>query len=544
MESAEKTVYRITDGYVTIAGIGKIAVTSFMLILEHNGIPVLRLNIVPRLYIPAKPSKDGHADVTSLDDFVEAYNQLTACADDANKRVSSFYFKAVSTSGDTQVLDLKGWLLTSVGYPSLSASGTFQLSLELCHPAKLINECAISFFGMEDHSVGNQGDSIDAGTIYEGINQVLELYHTSASVATGEESSDAYALMLARFSQAKDAFKKYMTWSGAVGWPYGPLPELKSVIPRALWDYVWGLNSITLWDWLSNRIVSDWFLSIRPTYWQDALTMEPSEPWRESRLEISSDDISDIALPAANPQNLSGAVARSLSPISSTFTAFANSLAYKKGSTGGGAHVEKLSVGGALLQFEPPAWYFRCLTLASLAAPGSTPGGTNNSSTPLNAMSSTASSSEISTDWTPFLGIHTRAFAKEYFVQSYKRFFEATITTRLILRYRGGYTHAGYVQSVTTPSGGILLKYFATRVIHAVDCISKQAYTQITGTYLRTKASPILEAIPGGTVGNSLYAETKGGKAAAGSGSRKPQNYAGGTVMGPNGPVAVGDQGS
>ena len=537
--SAEKLVYKVADGYVTVQGVGKIAVSSFMLIIQHNGIPTLRLNIVPRLYMPAKPSQDGYANIASLTDFIQAYDRLSQAAEDADKRVSSFYFKAISTGGDTQTLDLKDWLLTSVGYGGLSASGAMQLSLELCHPIKKINECAINFFGMVSQSTEYTADKLEGlANLHAGLVKVLELYHASAVRANNARNANAYTLMLARFVAAKDAFNKHLAWEGSVGWPWALFSQIKTAIPKALWAYVWSISSTTLWDWLTGMILSDWFVSIRPTYWKDALTLEPSEPWRESRLSISSDDISDISLPPADPQNLSGAVARASNNLCSVYSSWNNPSVYADGTSGGACWVEPLSVGGALLPFELPGWYYNALHIF-----GAEQAGSFQSNTPANANTASATTAGVSATLLSFLPANLQSFAQEYFVQSYRRGFEISVTTRLLIQYGGARPHAGYVHSLVTPDGGTLLSYFATRVIHVVDCVAKQAYTQITGAYIRRASGPTLKAIPGGQVGNTLYGPSgPGGGAVATASARAAahQNTVSATVMGPNGPVTIG----
>ena len=514
LSETEKLVYQITDGYVKIASVGKMPVSAFSLMLTHNGIPALRINTVPKEYKTDKPSQDGEADVASLDEFVNWYNKLAEASEDTSKRVSDFYFQAVSSGGDTQELDLKGWLLTAVGYGGLSASGAMQLSLELVHPAKKINECAVNFFGLIDNSDAFLPFNISGTDVYAGMVKTLELYSKSSTAFSSAISDPEYKIMQQKFENAREAFGQHIKWNDAKhGWPDDSLSEISEYIPYALWDYVWSIHSATLWDGFVHHIVDDWHVSIRPTYWETALTMEPYAPWAAAELSISSNDISDLTLPPADPQNVSGAITLASAPELGSFTAFVNPQAAALGESDAAIWLEADTIGGAIVSFTPPPWYFRALTYSGQAANGGALGSNtdNNSNMPMSATGSVADLTNISPDVLLYIQNHLKAFARENFVESFRRMFEVSVMTRLMITYGDDedHVHPGIVHDIKTESGRTLLTYFATRVIHTVDCVNKQAYTQITGSYLRREGGPTnITAIPGGSVDNILYGGT------------------------------------
>lgn len=533
---AEQYVYRVVDGYMTNTNLGiKLPISAFTLILAHNGIPVIRLNTVPKAYIDDVPSQTGDANVADLYDFIDWYDKLSEASEHRIRRMSNFYFRAESTGGDVQELNLEGWLMTAVGYGGLSASGAMQLSIELCHPAKEMNECSVNFLGLIENSGEMNPSTIRGESLFMGIVSTLALYAKSASNHNSSISFTEYGIMKEKFDIARTAFSEHLRWdvAGTGTWPSTPMPELANFIAPTLWDYVWSINSNTLWDWFMNRIAVDWFVGIRPTYWETTLAMAPNEPWALPSVDIQSDDVADITLPAAEPQNISGALALASHPILSSFTGFVNPEIFNNGTSDGAVWIESNEYAGAILPFQPPQWYFKAILLSQVYSKASSAASAdgNNSNMAMNSTNSSASLQRINQRLFYALQTQLKAFAQEYFVESYRRMFEVSVVTRLMIQNTAReYIHPGLVQKITVApaeAGGdrrTLLTYFATRVIHTVDCVTKQAYTQITGAYVRRASGPQLKAIPGGSARNILYTGVPGGGGGVGIGG------AGGTL--------------
>lgn len=516
MSETKAVVYKVDSGTVTVGG-EQIPVASFALYLSHNGIPMLRVVADP---IHKVGDKSEPATKATLDLFVTRWKTLQKAAERRDsQREATFDFKMTSDAGDVQSLKLEKWILTGAGFAGLSASGSLQLELDIQHPIRTIAESTINLFGFASYlslDISQLKESKPAN-LFKGLQQTLKMYSDAAKKKIqGLASDPQYAIVAQRFSEMVTAFPQYLKWSGQGSWPDVPFAAVgwDKYTACALWDYVFGVENVTLWDWLSHTICSEWSCSIIPDYWEKQLPLCPYKPWAEPEVTVTDLDLADITLPPCDPTPCWGAYTLTAPLNAEAYTSFQFNDVTKTVACGVAVWTEATAVPGALKMFNIPAW----ATMLGRFAAGER-GGTSETQqrgaralTEYNAFQANEGLGTPNVAEMKALIKALKSFAKQYFTEEYHRMYQVSLSCRCMLSTPGSSlpekrVTAGHVYKLTAGGGSPVLRFFATHVVHVVDCVRKIASTQIVGNYLSEYGGPNLEAIKNGIAKNYLYEE-------------------------------------
>jgi hypothetical protein len=512
----EKYAYGVIGGYVTISGTNH-PVSSFTLILTHNGIPELRLTIDPVHTGMGNVASDPTGDATPavLSNLITKYDELQQLVSQQSGREVSFKFKMVSADGDTQELVLRNWLLVAVGYGGISASGAVQMSLNIQHPVRKLSEGNIHLFANHADKAWGTELLANSSDVLDGIKRTLTAYANITPVA---DTPQFFTELRERTNDLVAALTAHTQWEGH-GWPDAPFNELKTYVPHALQAYITNIQGRTPWSWLMQDVLSDWYLSMRNTYWQSKLTFGPYAPWEKPSMSITDADVSDFTLPASDPRPLAGVVNLTDSALLSAYTVMAWRPGMSQVCSDGQAHTEP-NLPGAIDHLRLPEWVPALMQLYRNANGGNAlPGARTN--TVLNAPGSYGTLGPVPASMLTEVRTAMKVFCKQMFCHNYRQMTQVQLQCRLMLRSSGGidgkYITPGYVCSFDADpeaaaeaglydgaQSGTLFKFFVTQVVHTVDCNNATASTDVYGQYLRRDAGPQLGAIPG-TAPNYLY---------------------------------------
>ena len=520
--TAEDFLYNVEVCHIMIDG-RTFPVSGFTLTLAHNGIPALRVTIDP-MHEHGDPPEPAVKAAVAL--FVTRYNELQAITEDEDRRKTNFTFSARNQIGDEQSLYLTDWLLVGAGFGGVSASGALQLSLEVAHPLHGINESTVNFMGFKDTKP--EGTStIGANDLYDGIREALEYYKLVADNAVVRELRDNtdFRFMRERFDKMLQRYKDHLQWSNssAKGWPDKPFESttLMPYVKFGIWQYVWGVDNTTLWDWLVHTICGQYCVGIRPNYWDTKLELAPFEPWAEPIVTLFDTDIADFSLPPADPLPVCGVYSFLAADQISAYTVMQDKTALGKLLADAALWVED-ALPGAIRPFQAPSWAAALLHRAGAENGQQSFPDNPRFDLPANALTSYTGIGATSTKSLEELRSATTLFCQEAFAEEFRRMFQIAVTCRLLLNTKSspldganGRVTPGYVfqlrsgtpdsSEVGTGGGPALLKFFATQIVHTVDCTSKTARTEIIGSYLRRSDGPNLRAITAGVAHNVLY---------------------------------------
>jgi hypothetical protein len=324
-------IFTVEESEFTIDG-EKYDVSQVHLSSALNGIPVCSVG----MYLGGSNS-DNSTNVIplSLAELQDKYKKLQEKA----IKLASCNFKIILVSSDLDSdfntsLDLKNWLLISVGMTPISTTAGFNINCTIVHPAYRLSLFlgTISIgTGMLDFNdkVEDVADPIKASelaldTCIEANEDQPEQYMpdindiTKASLKTLDEIESQIKESL---NTVKENIKLLLKWdtsytdaqSSILG--EAQLPAFTDGIKYALlttWTY--SLFNQSYWDVLVGIISPEFGLEVIPTYDQETLSVGPAFPWKDtdqSHIDLPESMCENISFPGKDPDPLFGYIAQS-----------------------------------------------------------------------------------------------------------------------------------------------------------------------------------------------------------------------------------------
>jgi hypothetical protein len=397
------------------------------------------------------------------------------------------------------------------------------MQVQIAHPLHKVIETTVNFFGAASEEKTDPAELEGAGNVLEGIDLAMEMYHEYMSFAVGPLSDDEeFQIMLEKYAEARTAITEHLNWVGdGEGWPTVPFGDLGDEVPFSMWSYVNGIGASNFWSWLSGTICNEFHLSIKPTYWDTQLELGPVKFWSEPEIELLDIVVMDFALPPTDPSPIRGVYTMFDAPEEAMGTVLNGADGMKEVMADAAIYTES-ELPGAIVAAQVPAWADMILSHRS--------GRYSNSTTPgamgmdMTTLGNAGSSDEGLGD-TPVGDVQEykdalKELCKQQFTEMYRQGMEVSLRCSLILQTEGSSLEDNNVTAGTTVrvkpdatfweqffgGGGPLLDFYATEVVHRVDCQAPAAYTTIRGSFMRESGGPAnVEAITSGVAPNYLY---------------------------------------
>lgn len=323
-------IFTVKESEFTIDG-EKYDVSFVNLSAVLNGIPVCIIG----MYLGGSNS-DNSTNVIPLS-LAELQDKYKKLQEKAIKLVSC-NFKITLVSSDlgsdfNTSLDLKNWLLTSVGMTPISTTAGFQINCNIVHPAYRLS----LFLGTISVGTG----MLDFNDKVEDVTDPIQasILALDTCIAANEDQPEQYMPFTEKItnaslktldeieSQIKESLTKVreniklLKWdtsytdaqSGILGG--AQLSAFQDGIKYALlttWTY--SLFNQSYWDILVGIIAPEFGLEIIPTYDQETLSVGPAFPWKDtdqSHINLSESMCCNISFPGKDPDPLFGYIAQS-----------------------------------------------------------------------------------------------------------------------------------------------------------------------------------------------------------------------------------------
>jgi len=365
-------VNKFDNVYLKPEGGEKYAVSSFLMILAENGLPLVRIVIDP-----AHTYKQGFvsgsfdsppATAATLGVIIKWHEDFQLWATEKKKaefNMDVYRNDTPDLPGSSPVLDqkinLKDWLITGAGIVGANAGGSFALEIELQHPLVGADYAPSGLFAYAEKMAMEVADAEDFTDIPDGIQKTLRHYADGEAAdmwdflcggSTDGTQEDMRDKLAEQIKKAATVIQKHLKWVGElppVATPAGvaaaaaraeaaaaaaaagtaaPAPTYKrwpvewcwegdiKFVKLALVDYIGGNAEASPWELLAHRFVTEWGVCIVPTYWKDHLEMRPVGPWHDPAIILDETDINDIQFPGVDPSPLAGILIPHGSPAS------------------------------------------------------------------------------------------------------------------------------------------------------------------------------------------------------------------------------------
>jgi hypothetical protein len=534
--SQEKRVYAFKNVTLIIDGTPYVPASVFI-ILRENGIPTARILVDPA-HAPGDPGEPATA--ASLGSLYTNSKRLLKSATD--KKPASLTLDVHNKDGLLYALKLTDWVITAAGMTGVSASGAFQMEVELQHPICRTAFCGFNLGSFITDMKVKPGDlpSTDmVAAIAAAVNKYSEIPISNPDMTSAKcnasipNLSNALQAFKKKLKDASTALTNHLRWDGAYNnacgynkWPLEIcMSDLVDQIVVALQAYVSnGLDS-NLWETLVRHICPQWFVSVIPSYWDAKLVLAPYTPWADYKITLTEDLIADINFDGIDPNPLAGVFAQYSAPgLGLDYTVYVPGDSEKANRFEGILYMPvKNPMPGSSVMVAAPAWLEAVAGTSGAAAgakssPAKAEGiGIGNVKTPSNtdiddniaAQQSGSSSTGYNAD--RFRGGLYHC-AHQTFLTLFRQDVPVTVKCPLLIATAGStvpdnYVIPGFVcRIMTSPppasssgapianrataappvsAGTVLYDFYITDVVHNIDCVRGVASTQISGRYPR-----------------------------------------------------------
>ena len=493
-----------------------VPVSGFTLSLQANGIPRLIVRVDAFHLLGAPPEPATAANMSSL---VARWNLVRTAISSKTRRRINFKFAAPSAADKLQNFLLSGWIMTSAGFPRVSAQGgEMHFEIEAVHPMYEFQESPAFLLGS-----GVQGrikpSKIAKTNVLAALVSALREYgakhdDTTLSIhAAGDSEYVSTEKIIDAYKNIADILGKRLEWynpSGAGVLPDKPNTSLDSHIPYSTVEYVKSLGNAGSWDWLVRSFCAQWLLTIYPRVEGDKLGIGPFNAWQTPAMEIYDTETSFVRLPPADPNPVRGVLGlidgKNAFPSIGWTTLPEGEKQQRR---------EEISfvdedLRGRILSFAMPGWLHQ-LPISATAKSGSTnaPYGTNEITYTSGGTANTSDKDRPSltaSQWDDMLK-KMRLLAQELFRENYRLHYQVALAGRLMIKLPnaktiGKFVLPGYVMRLSATDSENkkepLVDFYVTKVVHSVDCQNAKASTEIGGSFVRAPGEP---NIP---VGNNL----------------------------------------
>ena len=295
----------------SVTGLGaELAVHRFALTVALNSVPVITLECTP----VAAQGVGIHCHAPDFAEITSLFQTLLARVPKYDAHGTVDIDITVNGESNAQHVTLTDWVLTDVGLSTVTPIASPVLVVVLSHPVTMLDKTGTLYENPESplavESVFSSVDGEDTvsimDSVYNGFANDLD-YHLVANLAQGGSDEQAIAIVKA-FRNMLTTYPpgKYMKGTGGMFLAQqapGLDKEIRATIaemtgPRPFCDSTWGR--------LVSSICPSLMQQVTPTYEEDKLMLEPSEPWVSPTLTVKSNLVTAVDVPPRDPNPIIG----------------------------------------------------------------------------------------------------------------------------------------------------------------------------------------------------------------------------------------------
>ena len=493
---SDEWIYTIDSVKFTVDG-AEYPVASLAFSCQHNGIPGVKIGL-------AANTAGNDVTVQSVDlvDLVKFQNTLQSKVNSPDVVVT--LDAVLKCEKDTQTISLKKWVLQGAGIEDLGVGGKVMVSALIMHPAckaRQSNLVVYSYPQNVEQPSELIGDNIYQWYLYSVEQFLLKVSEATTVVQIASNQSVAQA-MAAKTTEALEALKENVKWQ-VMGEQAYPLQYkdtdlgLKSCMQTTIWNMskIEGGNPF---DGLMN-IMGTCQLCLMGSFSDEPLQIVTFEPWGAITAQIYDDEINMINMPPEDPQPISGVTMKfagsgiefSMLPPGYYVNLDGHEIASTdySGITGDNDLITKLI--GELVSIDPPLWLMNYM--AGLTAAGQTAYDMEHMNDEGDVENPTDAAAVI--DWTNANNTFRQMaelYGTQYFWSMYRAGVQISMVTRFMLmnplfKTPGSIVTPGLNLAMSSRAAGEqkLMYFFCDRVQHFISADAGQAYSQITGSFVR-----------------------------------------------------------
>lgn len=511
---ADQCLVSFEDVHATCGDVDISAITELKLLARANGVPQVTL-----LVDGGNSNGTGAfaADGVSLDNARAIFDTCRSMVKTSGASLSlSLTCRTVGGGGESQSLNLNGWMLVDAALSPVQQRGVCTAALTFAHPLYKA-QLGGAMPGML--SVPPMLSSVSGGNPLEIFTAALEAYaeapRSTPPQITVDGAVGLYEVepaLIRHLSAAVSALKSSVAWSG------GGLPahSVLGAWTSALWMGIasYGMPSAgnSVLQGLLSGLVPECSLALGGDFTAGALELGPFTPWADASLVIHDSDVLSLDFPQADPSPLSGVHFMTGLSSGNSLTSF-----HAMGAQAGEgvkpvdvfyvpqSELDAEYMYGPIQQFTEPGWLVHTASCAAglrsrFESDSVTAGGGSFSSAATVPRGGTMALSG-STSSMPSVDYARAALlcAKAYFETSYMKDWAFNVATRLMFS-SGGTLCPGRVVSIRSGSGEVVGGYINS-VEHTISVANRAAVTRVTCTHPRFGGLP--PAITSGS--NALY---------------------------------------
>ena len=491
-------------------------VQGYRLALSAGSIPQLTVELDPGVHNRLAPNPDAERKRALVREIIRIKDELDQLLDGKTaQRLVDFECMVESDDPEDQSLDLRGWLLTGVGMVFDRQGAAVGIQVEARHPAWKLTEVPAQLDGLESAKMRDhldlEGDNLHA-LISSAMQKVLSTYEVQfAHKYTAEARAEQHKRSSTEngYQRALDAFAGHYRWDqrgNALGLPVKGLdPPFKPAIETGMYRYVAGLFATGNWDKFTTSLLSDWYATLVPTFWEPQLRIVPFAPWSAPTARIPVTNFNRIEAPPHAPMPVSSV---------SMMLTHADRVSWDKADT---RETLAPSIAEAIVDrpgrsvmLTLPAWLADInQTLFARSAGRETPGARaldGRLLTSTNAISWETSTVgvEDTSQRLEFLETLRTVFAPQLLIDSYRRQTGISLSGRLMMKHKaadpqlGRYLVPGTVvylgedigvdapMPFEAPEETGLYAFYLTDVVHHASRTAGTATTMLRGQYVRS----------------------------------------------------------
>jgi len=485
-----------SNGIVLVINGVNYSVSAVTFATSHNQIPTFSA------IIDGKVATSGNLPVTprkpTLSELNEVRTELMKYIYNADVTVRLSI--AAESSSDYQFVDIREWIISGVGNTSITARGSYSVSVVASHPLIMADTVHTTIFNSQSLSEPADMDAkpnlhlktVDAIEKYIELTKDVEMYEQT----NGKEID--FSKFAGRIAKATAVLKDKMEWNNRGGSDLPTFPKISSAIGNNITEY---LDDILWRTVLSSSSGNHSPLSVIMMLTQpDAgygvgmdgsfndfpVVLSPQVFWGKPTGTIYDDEISDMACPGESSYPIAGVICpyplqTSVDP-SFTF----NPKGYERVDSCG-AYLKPAENGevGPVTRVYLPPWLSAYATYASnyldefpeLDRDTTFYGGEDN----------IANSEEY---WKEY-ALVTNAWAKNRFLELYSSGKRCSLQTRLMINNPNFETFENALRTGETVcvksriTDEVLFYFFVLEITHVIDVQQSAAYTNIVGAYVR-----------------------------------------------------------
>ena len=491
-------IYTVEKIKFTIDG-DEYPVSNLSFCHQHNGIPGIRLGLAA-----SSRGIDSGIQSTDMAELVKYQNKIQAKVNTPGTR-TALEFQLVS-GADTQTVKLKRWVLQGAGIERLGVDSSVMVSALIMHPAILGRQSSLVVYNYSKEV--EEPQDLGGANVYQYFTRAIREYlkKVTSDNAYADNVATVTTAMVARTNEAMSALEANVVWGVEDREGYSPYPfkgmdddVLKPVIQSGIWNMakIEGSNPL---DSLMGML-GEFTLCLAGSFDDNPVKIVPFEPWAPGATIIYDDEINTVEMPSEDPRPIAGVVMKYTSGVSVEYAvlppgyyingAGQPNLDPQNTSSAGGEVSKMADLIGELVVIDPPQWLMIYLA-----------GGVNENveydNDNLNVEKDLQNPGDQGAmadyeDRFPKFQQMAENYCRQHFWTLYRAGVQISLVTRFMLvnpnfKTQGNMVLPGITITMASRASGSddnLMYFFVDRVQHIIDANAGQAYSQITGSFVR-----------------------------------------------------------